>query len=561
MRSPNCQTKTDRCHRRNLPYLHLIVGLLATLLLSAWGASPLDAQGVITVEPNALTIADTRGATVERTLFIQAQSPVTEMQVIALDLKGKETGEQLPATAIGVDLETVNLAAGERLRVPVRFDLGQIPAGDYQGDLRIAYAEGSLAIPVSIAVKDPLWFPLITLVAGVALGIGVSNYRARGRPRDIVMVRLGQVRTQMKADQNLQTLGRPFQTRIESALTEAEIALEAQQWAEAQQAVDRAYAMWSRWRRSRPDWLAQLNVYESLIQRLQQINTDAAYISDLRQSAEDRYQDIPDMETPQAFRDPMESLIDKAEDFLRIRGRIRTLAALSTVAAAQADVYLHALKTLDPLASDLESQRAELESEIEQAITQARKAQLRQQVQQYQRAIDRLPEETQNAFAQELRTLREEIDALEPADEAGYVRTLNRVAGFLDTIPAPVERGVEREAMLTGDLRVPAGIAKAASVSPESDRMAITLPAVRVMSLSEQIDSAGRRLRWFTWITYGLAVILLALAGFVELYDGQSTFGSAGIADYFTLLAWGFGSEATRSAVATMIQGWGVIRQ
>ena len=91
--------------------------------------------------------------------------------------------------------------------------------------------------------------------------------------------------------------------------------------------------------------------------------------------------------------------------------------------------------------------------------------------------------------------------------------------------------------------------------------MAITLPAVRVMSLSEQIDSAGRRLRWFTWITYGLAVILLALAGFVELYDGQSTFGSAGIADYFTLLAWGFGSEATRSAVATMIQGWGVIRQ
>ena len=559
MKILNPSSRSDRCRRSSLP--GVLVGLLVTVLIATAIAHPLNAQGAITVEPNQLTLTQQRGAVVERTLLVQAETSLTELDVIALDLSNQESGAQIPGSAITIDLEATSLAAGDRLQVPVRFDLAQIPAGDYQGDLRITYAGGSLTIPVTIQVKDPPWLPLITLVAGVALGIGVSNYRARGRPRDIVMVRLGQIRTQMKADQKLQTLGTPFETRIESDLTEAEIALEAQQWEEAQTAVDRAYTLWSQWRQARPDWLAQLNVYTDFIERLQEIDTDAAYISDLRQSAEDHYQDIPNMAGPQAFRAQLESLVDRAEDFLRMRRRIRTLASLSTVAAAQADVYRDRLKGFDPLASDFESQRTELESEIEQVIVEARRTQLEQQVEHYQRAIRRLPEDTRSELDEKLRTLREEIETLEPGDEAGYVRTLNRVTGMADEIPTSTTRGGEFEVLRSGDLGFPGGIAKAAAVSPEMDRMAITLPGVRVKSLDAQIGTAGRRLRWFTWITYGLAVTLLALAGFVELYEGQSTFGSAGVADYFTLLAWGFGSEATRSAVATMIQGWGIIQQ
>jgi hypothetical protein len=553
------QYSNGRYHRRTLSAAALC--LLAVVLLSALSAHPLDAQESVTVEPNQLTIAQTRGAVVERTLFIQAQASLSDMQVIALDLKDTESGAQLPGTAIEIAMDATSLAAGESVQVPVRFKLEQIPAGEYRGDLRLTYANGSLDIPVTIAVKDPPWIPLLTLVAGVALGIGVSNYRARGRPRDIVMVRLGQIQTQMKADQNLQKLGSPFQRQLESDLTEAEIALEAQQWAEAQQAVDRAYALWRQWRQSRPDWLAQLEVYKNLIDRLEKIDTEAPYVSDLMQSAQDSYQDIPNLETPQAFRDQLESLIDKAEDFLRIRGRIRTLSALSAVAAAQAEVYRKTLRTLDPLAPDFESQHADLESEVEQAIAQARKAQLRRQIEQYRKASVRFSEDVRDAFEKKLQTLHEAIDTLEPGDEAGYVRTLNQVTGLMEEIPTSAERGTELEILMAGDLGFAPGVAKGPEVSPESDRIAITLPAVRVRSLDTQIHDARRRLRWFTWITYGLAVTLMALAGFVELYEGQSTFGSAGIADYFTLLAWGFGSEATRAAVATMIQGWGIIQQ
>ena len=559
MKSVNPQGHPNRC-RKSLCYA--FVWLMTIMLLSALIATPIDAQGAITVEPNQLTLAQRRGAVVERTLFIQTEAALENVRVIALDLNSKKGGAQIPGTAITIEYEDGTLAAGERRQVPVRFDLDQIPAGEYRGDLRITYADGSLAVPITIAVKDPPWLPLITLIAGVALGIGVSTYRARGRPRDIVMVRLGQIRTQMKADHDLQTLGSPFEARIESELTEAEIGLEAQQWTDAQQAIDRAYTLWSQWRKSRPDWIAQLRVYERLTDRLEEIGTDTVYISELHQKAEDSYRDIPDLADPEEFRSQLASLIDKAEAFLKIQGRIRILDTLSTAASAQAEVFRNTLGMLDPLASDFEPQRTALKSEIEQAITQARRTQLRRQVEQYRDVITHLPEETQPKIEDKLQTLREEIEALEPGDEADYVRTLNRVTGLMDEIPVPVtRRGTALEDSGTGELGFPPGVPKPGAKDLETDRMAITLPAVRVKSLEEQIGHAGRRLRWFTWITYGLAVALLALAGFVEIYEGQNTFGSAGVADYFTLLAWGFGSEATRSAVATMIQGWGIIQQ
>ena len=81
-------------------------------------------------------------------------------------------------------------------------------------------------------------------------------------------------------------------------------------------------------------------------------------------------------------------------------------------------------------------------------------------------------------------------------------------------------------------------------------------PTIYVQSLPEKVTGARSRLRWFTWLTYAFAVVFLALAGFVELYGGRLDFGANGITDYFTLLVWGFGAEATRASIAEMVQGW-----
>ena len=82
---------------------------------------------------------------------------------------------------------------------------------------------------------------------------------------------------------------------------------------------------------------------------------------------------------------------------------------------------------------------------------------------QYQKAMDMLAEETRSDLEPMLQVIREEIETLEPGGEAGYVRTLNRVNGIMDEIPRPTERGTELEALMTGDLGFPSGIAKAAT--------------------------------------------------------------------------------------------------
>ena len=41
---------------------------------------------------------------------------------------------------------------------------------------------------------------------------------------------------------------------------------------------------------------------------------------------------------------------------------------------------------------------------------------------------------------------------------------------------------------------------------------------------------------------------------------GWGLFLTPNISDYFTLLIWGFGAEATRTAVTDMVRGWGLTR-
>ncbi|MBN2390796.1 MAG: hypothetical protein JXR84_08735, partial [Anaerolineae bacterium] len=93
---------------------------------------------------------------------------------------------------------------------------------------------------------------------------------------------------------------------------------------------------------------------------------------------------------------------------------------------------------------------------------------------------------------------------------------------------------------------------------PQMESWLSAPPTIYVQSLPEKVAGARNRLRWFTWLTYAFAVVFLALAGFVELYGGRLDFGVNGITDYFTLLVWGFGAEATRASVAEMVQGWGI---
>ena len=62
----------------------------------------------------------------------------------------------------------------------------------------------------------------------------------------------------------------------------------------------------------------------------------------------------------------------------------------------------------------------------------------------------------------------------------------------------------------------------------------------------------------FAWVSYAIALILLVGAGFNEMYLKEDTFWEKPFGDYFALLAWGFGAEASREAIAKAVEGWGL---
>jgi hypothetical protein len=59
----------------------------------------------------------------------------------------------------------------------------------------------------------------------------------------------------------------------------------------------------------------------------------------------------------------------------------------------------------------------------------------------------------------------------------------------------------------------------------------------------------------FAIATYVVMLSLLAWTGFNELYASSPTFGAGGAASYLPLFLWGFGAEATRSAVTDLVKG------
>lgn len=83
-------------------------------------------------------------------------------------------------------------------------------------------------------------------------------------------------------------------------------------------------------------------------------------------------------------------------------------------------------------------------------------------------------------------------------------------------------------------------------------------PAVTPRTFEQEASVAGSRLHWFKVGSYLIAVLLLAGAGFGELYVGSAAFGASPWSDYFALLAWGFGAEATRAAVTDLVKSWGM---
>jgi hypothetical protein len=322
------------------------------------------------------------------------------------------------------------------------------------------------------------------------LGVGVSAYRSQGRPRDQVLVRVGQLRAQVRGDAELADKAKPFHTQVNAHLVDVEAALQAEKWQDAEQSVQQAEAVWLKWRKGRADWLEQLAYYAELSKRLED-EPDAPYVQAVRRSLEDTLRSAPALEDPGELRQRLRTLAQQVNHYARLQARLDELNTLRNRAPAdQAEPW-------------------------------------RLKAQGFQRRLDDLKPDEDAAY----QTLQGEVEAA--------IAELTQLAPEQPELEVAFSKGVRGVGTTVLRLLAPA-------------------PSVHPLTVEQQAPSARVRLWWFTRISYAIAVVLLAGAGFGELYVANATFGANAWGDYFVLLAWGFGAEATRAAVAQTMRNWGL---
>ncbi len=460
----------------------LLVTLLGLLLITG-----VNAQGGVTPTPDQITVAGTRAAVETRTVLLQATDPITDLQIIPLDLHRADGETVLPASAIQVELTSDEIASNAPLTVPLTVDLQGVPSGKFSGKLLVRYHGGTLSLPLSVTVKDRCPLPLLVLLVGVGLSVTISAYRAQGRPRDRVLTRMGQLQAQMRGDDKL---AEPFQTRIDDHLWDVEMALKAEDWKEAKQAVKKAEEIWKHWRKSRDDWLAQLDYHIELVQRLQD-EPDVRYIQMLRGDLKDALRKALDGEEPHKLRKRLDEIVQQINRYVRLQGQ---------------------LDELNELRNRLQNDKAERWRLKAQAF-QCR------------------------------------LNDLDPGDDEAY----KALQGELEKDIAKLAQEVSRQQDVTkAELE-----STARGLSSGRFKLLARPPSTRKIT-AEAVTDAGLRLRLFTLTSYAIAVVMLAGAGFGELYVANASFGANVWGDYFALLAWGFSAEATRAAVTEMVRGWGL---
>ena len=442
-----------------------------------------NAQVETTIQPTQITIAGNRiEKQPSRQIFVQTNSPIQDLQVLALDLNSRDGITIFPASGIISNKSNWQTIRSNQIIVPVEFNLSQAPSsGEYLGNLRLTYTGGELTLPITLQIKDWWLPPLLVLFLGTGLGILVSVYRAQGRPRDEVLVRIGQLQTQMQEDIEFVKIT-AFKQYIEGCLIEIKMDLQIEKWEQAIAILEQTENIWKRWVKGRSDWLQQFDYCQQIRQQLEDKNPNDLEVKAILRNLEATINDAPELETPEQFRERLEKIYQQMNQLV------------------------------------LENQKQDLKA-----------------------LIAEIPLDKRNSILPQFQQLEAKIAAESPANFTQF----KDLTAELNDLKVQVEQFDDQPSSRSGiskNLLGSGGIS-----SPPQTRSTISTP---------ETTKAGVRLKLFTGTSYAIAVIFLAGAGFSQLYIDNPTFGANPWKDYFALMAWGFGAEATRDAITKVVQSW-----
>jgi len=495
---------------------------LTLLTLGLLFSDPALAEAKVLATPEALTVTGTRGSVPRetRSIALRSTAPVTSLRVYAFDLYNSDRDRVFPKRLITLPSTIAQLNVDNLETLPVEFNLQDAPSGEFRGDILLSYQGTELTVPVIVRVKDPWHLPFGLLVFGVILGTTVSSYSRWGRTTDEITVGLDSLRTQSESDQEIPPA---FASRIATHLVDAKLARDNKQLEAARQSLAEARSLWNRWFRQRPEWLAALKIGTTVAENLANLPPHEAqtrYIQRILRDLKDTLARAADFANPNEFGQQINRYSRQQAMYLRVYHQHldfqNVLSAFKSSTLAQID--LDQLKLLNDTAADLKQQLSNLLPSDQPDQTEL------------------LVIETEiNQAAAAAKVLQAKVDDSLPIDDIGDF-TRGKGKSVTGESAAP-ELAIEVPVSSTPEI-----LTFAADENPILKGIAVLIP------------KPNQRLQLFSFAGYLTTIAFLAGTGFNQLYLDRPTFGADGLKDYFALLAWGFGAEATRSAVTNALR-------
>ncbi|ASC70381.1 hypothetical protein XM38_013190 [Halomicronema hongdechloris C2206] len=497
------------------PWLSLTLSLLGCL-----PAQPSLAQTTVIVTPEALTATGMRGEAEPaiRTLAIRATEPVTDLQIHTLDLYSRDRDRVFPQALITVPTTISSVEVGTLTTLPVAFNLQAAPSGEFQGSLLLSYGGDQVTVPITVRVKDAWYLPLALLILGVILGTTVSSYSRWGKTTDELTVGIETLRTLVQKDSEIPP---SFASGIAVYLADAHLARDVKQLEKSRQSLNAAGEMWGKWFRERPAWLSALQAGKELQSQLAEQLTavsQAPYLQTIQSNLQTVLDNVANFDNAAALGQTINRFSQQSTQYLRVLQQYRQ--------------FQQTLEELNPDALPPSDQET-----LQDMISRA------------------------DAWKEILVTLRPSDSGDDP-----QLQTIGLAIAEAKPVLNTLKQKAEDSVPVDGLREFKPGKGKAAiETSPPSE---VAMPQTTVMEspvpalddtfvfngIATLIKNPKQRLKLFAIAGYLTTIGFLAGTGFNQLYLENPTFGSSGLRDYFALLAWGFGAEATRSAVTNALR-------
>ncbi|MDW8148715.1 MAG: hypothetical protein RMJ48_20765 [Roseiflexaceae bacterium] len=460
----------------------------------------------VTSNPPSLTVAGTLGdPPQERILFISAATPISGAEALVSDFVRVDNAATITGLVTVAPLPA-RVEAGRPLTLTVTVSFANARSGAYNGTIWLNYdADGvpsSLQIPVTVTIKDPPGPPFVALISGVAIAALISTYLGGGRQRDDLAVRIERLTAQATAASGLPDAVR---RTLRQYLDLADAWIRAGKLAEAQQEYERAEQLLTR-------WLGWLEPWRALQAQINQARTMLQ----------------PDAQGRPAYAAEIQRRITQIEELAPTTSDLNDIQNRLNEVIAQINAFLH-----------LTTRHKNLQKILDATALAPEDKSL------YQARIDQLARQ---------------LDALlpEPANERPNYQALSDAIADLDAdLKKLLPKGAPELMLLGSRPGQAAGRATAVieEVAPQFPQIALDLPRLE-RAATRRPAAAGflaglpwARIRLYSFraAQFLILITLWGWTGYNELYIQNPTFGSDWLSNYFTLVAWGFTSEAARA--------------